>query len=73
MFNFGVSVGLDPSYKRTKGIFDRSHHDHWEENQHFIKLSNVNKLAVSKLVLTYNISVGADNMGAGSRSHTTYR
>jgi len=54
-----------------KGIFDRSHR--WEENEHFIKLSNVNKLSVNKLVLTYNVSMGAANMGAGSRSHATYR
>jgi len=45
----------------------------WEENEHFIKLSNVNKLAINKLVLTYNVSMGAGNMGAGSRSNATYR
>jgi len=28
---------------------------------------NVNKLAVNKLVLTYNVSMGAGNMGAGTR------
>ena len=38
-----------------------------------IKLSNVNKLAVNKLVLTYSVSTDAGNMGAGSRSHATYR
>ena len=62
----GVSIGLDPSWKRTKGIFDRGHR--WEDNEHFTKLSNVNKLAVNKLVLTYNVA-----MGAGSTSHATYR
>jgi len=62
---FGVSIGLDLSQKCTKGIFDRSHH--WEENEHFIKLSNVKKLTVNKLVLTYNVSMGAGNMGADSR------
>jgi len=62
---FGMSIGLDPGKKCTKGIFDKSHC--WEENEHFIKLSNVNKLAVNKLVLTYNVS-----MGAGSQSHVTY-
>jgi len=36
-----------------------------EENEHIIKLSNINKLAVNKLVLMYNVSVGAGNMGAG--------
>ena len=44
----------------------------WEENEHFIKLSNVNKLAINKLVLTYNVSVGTGNMGAVLRSHATY-
>jgi len=39
----------------------------------FVKLSNINKLAIKKLVLTYNVSVGAGNMGAGSWSHVTYR
>jgi len=34
---------------------------------------NVNKLAINKLVLTYNVSMGTGNMGAGSRSHATYR
>jgi len=43
---FGVSIGLDPNQKCTKGIFDRSHR--WEESEHFIKLSNVNKLAERK-------------------------
>jgi len=38
-----------------------------------MKFSNVNKLAVNKLVLTYNVSMGAGDMGAGSRSHATYR
>ena len=38
-----------------------------------IKLSNVNKLAVNKLFLTYNVSMGAGKLGAGSRSHATYR
>jgi len=66
-----VSVSLDPSQKRTKRIFDRSHR--WEESEHFIKLSNVNKLAINKIVLTYNVSMSAGNMGAGSRSHATYR
>jgi len=54
-----------------KGIFDRNRR--WEENEHFIKLSNVNELAVNKQVLTHNVSMGAGNMGAGSRSHATYR
>ena len=39
----------------------------------FIKLLNVNKLAENKLVLTYNVSMGAGNMGTGARSHKTYR
>ena len=68
---FGVSIGLDPSWKCTKGIFDRSHS--WEENEHFLKLSNVNKLVVNKLVLKYNVSMGAGNIGTGSRSYETYR
>jgi len=42
-----------------------------KENEHFIKLLNVNKLAVNKLVLTYNVSMGTGNMGAGSKSHAT--
>jgi len=37
-----------------------------------IKLSNVNKLAVNKPVLTYSVFMGAGNMGAGSRSYATY-
>ena len=67
---FGVSIGLNPSKKRNKRIFDISHR--WEENEHFIKLSKINKLAVNKPVLAYNISMGAGNMGAGSRLHATY-
>ena len=66
-----MSIGLDPSEKCTKGIFDRSRR--WEENGHFIKLSNVNILAINKLVLMYNISMGAGNNGAGLQSHATYR
>jgi len=66
---FGMSIGVNPSYKRTKGIFDWSHC--WEENEHCIKLSNVNKLAVNKLVLTYNVSMGTGNI-AQVQGHTRH-
>jgi len=39
----------------------------------FIKLLNVNKLAINKLVLTYKVPMGTGNMGAGSWTHVTYR
>ena len=72
IFGVSISLGLDPIARNAqKEFFDRSHR--WEENKHSIKLSNVNKLAVSKLVLPYNVSMGAGNMRAGSRSHSTYR
>ena len=53
-------------------MFDRSHR--LEENEHFIKKTfERNKLAIYKLVLTYNVSMGAGNMGTGSKLHATYR
>jgi len=36
-----------------------------KKNEQFVNLSNMNKLAVNKLVLTYNAPMGAGNMGAG--------